>query len=156
MLWTQQIEETISTQQPWENFLAAAAWAICSTYHTTLDAIPGQLVFGHDMLLNLAFKANWESIWNHKQLSINASNAKENKSQIPHTYKVGDRITITQPGILPKLSSPSDGPHTVTQVYTNGTVQILRGILSQRINICRIHPFLHWHSWGRVTCGTVL
>jgi transposase InsO family protein len=141
MLRTQRIEDTLSIAQPWENFLAAAAWAIRSTYHTTLDATPGQLVFGRDMLLNIAFKANWEHIRHNKQISINASNLKENKSRIPHVYKVGDQITVTRPGLLPKLSSPTEGPHTITQVYTNGTVQILRGIVSQRINIRRIHPF---------------
>jgi hypothetical protein len=31
---------------PWGEILASVAWAICSTYHTTLDATPGQLVFG--------------------------------------------------------------------------------------------------------------
>ena len=141
MLRTQQIEDNITSQQPWENFLAAAAWAIRSTHHTTLAATPGQLVFGRDMLLNIAFKANWESIRNKRQLSINTSNTKENKSRIPHTYSIGDSITITRPGLQPKLSTPSEGPHTITQVYTNGTVQIMKGIVSQRINIRRIQPF---------------
>ena len=31
---------------PWGEILASVAWAIHSTYHTTLDATPGQLVFG--------------------------------------------------------------------------------------------------------------
>ena len=141
MLRTQQIEDTISIQQPWENFLAAAAWAIRSTYHTTLAATPGQLVFGRDMLLNIAFKANWDSIHQQKQLSINTSNDKENKSRIPHTYCIDDSVIVIRPGQLPKLSNPTTGPYTVTQVYTNGTVQILKGIVSQRINIHRIQPY---------------
>ena len=40
---------------PFGSFLNATAWAICSTYHTTLQATPGQLVFGRDMLLSLPF-----------------------------------------------------------------------------------------------------
>jgi hypothetical protein len=36
---------------PFRSFISAASWAICSTYHTTLQATPGQLVFGRDMLL---------------------------------------------------------------------------------------------------------
>ncbi len=31
---------------PFGSFLSATAWAICSTYHTTLQAILGQLVLG--------------------------------------------------------------------------------------------------------------
>ena len=38
--------------------LGSVAWAICSTHHTTLQATPGQLVFGRDMLLNLKFVAD--------------------------------------------------------------------------------------------------
>jgi hypothetical protein len=31
-----------------------------STYHTTLQATPCQLVFGRDMIHNIAFRANWD------------------------------------------------------------------------------------------------
>jgi hypothetical protein len=47
---------------PWSNILASAAWAICSTFHTTLGATPGQLVYGRDMLFDLSLKANWKNI----------------------------------------------------------------------------------------------
>jgi hypothetical protein len=36
----------LDPNNPWGHFLSAAAWAICSTIHTILDATPGQLVFG--------------------------------------------------------------------------------------------------------------
>jgi hypothetical protein len=40
--------------------------AIRSTYHTTLQATPCQLVFGRDMIHNIAFRVNWDHIqkWN--------------------------------------------------------------------------------------------
>jgi hypothetical protein len=34
--------------------------AIRSTYLTTLQATPCQLVFGRDMIHNIAFRANWD------------------------------------------------------------------------------------------------
>ena len=37
-------------KDPWGPFFASAAYAICSTFHTTLKATPGQLVFGRDMV----------------------------------------------------------------------------------------------------------
>ena len=46
----------------WSELLASVAWAIDSTHHTTLQATPGQLVFGRDMPLNLKFVADWEAI----------------------------------------------------------------------------------------------
>jgi hypothetical protein len=36
---------------PWGYFLDAAAYAIHSTYHTTLKATPYQFTFGRDMIL---------------------------------------------------------------------------------------------------------
>ena len=49
----------------------AAAWAIRSTVHTTLDATPGQLVFGQDMLLPIQIKTDWARIRQRKQDIIN-------------------------------------------------------------------------------------
>jgi hypothetical protein len=43
---------------PFDYFLQSTAWAIRSTYHTTLQATPCQIVFGRDMIHNIAFKAN--------------------------------------------------------------------------------------------------
>ena len=36
----------LDTNDPWAGILAATAFAIRNTYHTTLKATPGQLVFG--------------------------------------------------------------------------------------------------------------
>jgi hypothetical protein len=58
--------------------------AIRSTYHTTLQETPCQLVFGRDMIHNISFRANWDQIQKRKQDIINNSNQKENKSQISY------------------------------------------------------------------------
>jgi hypothetical protein len=80
--------------------------AIRSTYHTTLQAIPCQLVFGRDIIHNIVFRANWDQIQKIKQNIINNSNQKENNSLIPYEYKVGDQVLLETPGILWKLSTP--------------------------------------------------
>ena len=56
---------------PWIELLGSVAWALCSTHHTTLQATPGQLVFGRDMLLNLMFVADWEAIKLRRQKDTN-------------------------------------------------------------------------------------
>jgi hypothetical protein len=43
---------------PFDYFLQSTACAIRSTYHTTLQATPCQLVFVRDMIHNIAFRAN--------------------------------------------------------------------------------------------------
>jgi hypothetical protein len=100
--------------------------AIRSTYHTTLQATPYRLVFGRDMIHNIAFRANWDQIQKRKQKQdiINKSNQKENKSRIPYEYKVGDQMSLETPRILRKLSTPRTGPYPVTNVNKNGTIRI--------------------------------
>jgi hypothetical protein len=102
---------------------------IRSIYHTTLQATatPCQLVFGRDMIHNIAFRANWDQIQKRKQDIINKSNQKENKSRIPYEYKVGDQVLLETPGILWKLSTPCTGPYPVMNVYKNGTIRIQKG-----------------------------
>jgi hypothetical protein len=39
-------------------FLADAAWAICSTHYTVLNASPGAAIFGQDMLFHIPFIAD--------------------------------------------------------------------------------------------------
>jgi hypothetical protein len=74
--------------------------AIRGTYHTTLQATPCQLVFGRDMIHNIASRENWDQIQKTKQDIINKSNQKENKnkSRIPYEYKVGDQVLFKHPG----------------------------------------------------------
>jgi hypothetical protein len=100
--------------------------AIRSTYHTTLQATPCQIVFGRDMIHNIAFRENWDQIQKRKQDIINKSNQKENKNcnQIPYEYKVGDQVLLETLGILRKLSTPRTEPYPVTNVYKNGTIRI--------------------------------
>jgi hypothetical protein len=98
--------------------------AIRSTYHTTLQATPCQLVLGRDMIHNIASRANWDQIQKRKQDIINKSNQKEIKSQIPYECKVGDQMLLETPGILRKLSTSRTGTYPVKNVYKNGTIRI--------------------------------
>ena len=65
---------------------------------------------------------------------------RENRTRVQHDYKVGDRVYYETPGIIPKLDPPRTGPFEVTQIYTNGTVSIQRGAVSDRVNIRNISP----------------
>jgi hypothetical protein len=122
----------LEEDNPFDYFLQSTAWlpwAIRSTYHTTIQATPCQLICGRDMIQNIAFRANWDWIQKRKQDIMNKSNQKENKnnSQTPHEYKVGDQVLLETPGILRKLSTPRTEPYPVTNVYKNGTIRIQKG-----------------------------
>ena len=69
---------------PWSELVASVVWAICSKHHTTLQATPGQLVFGRDILLNLKFVADWEAIRVRNQKDVDKKNSRENSLRIHH------------------------------------------------------------------------
>ncbi len=48
-------------------FLDNMTWAICSTYHTVLKALPGAAIFGWDMLFDISFMDDLHKIGEHKQ-----------------------------------------------------------------------------------------
>ena len=58
----------IINNNPWSGILAATMFAVCATYHTTLQESPMQLVFGRYAILNIKHVADWEHILKHKQL----------------------------------------------------------------------------------------
>jgi hypothetical protein len=67
-------------------------------------------------------------------------------SIISHDYKVGDKlgdkVLLKKPGThLRKLEAPRTGPHTVTAIYTNGTLRIQKGKVNERVNIRRLFPY---------------
>ena len=49
----------LDEDDPWSGILAATDFVLRSMYLTTLQVTPGQLVFGHDMILNTPFIADW-------------------------------------------------------------------------------------------------
>ena len=68
----------------WRGILSAMHQAVCSTVHTTTRAMPTQLVFGRDAILNVSFEADWQCIKQRKQTLIQQNNRRENKDRIPH------------------------------------------------------------------------
>lgn len=141
-------KQELPKENPFEPFLTATAYAIRSTYHTTLQATPGQLIFGRDMILPTQFKANWAQIALRKQEVINKSNSKENKKRLEHEYKVGDKVLLEKGGIQPKMAAPREGPYRITKVSTNGTVRIQKGVVTQRVNIRRLTPYFERRPSG--------
>eukprot|EP00957_Ditylum_brightwellii_P123481 9414685-Ditylum_brightwellii.AAC.1 len=81
--------------QSWRGFIKREyftniAWAIRCTYHPTLEAMPGQLVFGRDMILDIPYVANWNKI-------------------------TSDKVLITYDSIRRKLTPCREGPFEIIQ-----------------------------------------
>jgi hypothetical protein len=114
----------LDEEDPWKGILSATAFAVRSTFHTTLRNTPGQLVFGRDMIFNIKHEANWEFIRKRKQQLIEKNNEAENAKRIPHTYNIGDKVLIRR-GTENKYEAPYEGPYPITKVNdNNGTVRL--------------------------------
>jgi hypothetical protein len=142
-LWTAEVDDReLDERDPWGPFLSSAAYTIHSTFHTTLKAIPGQLVFGRDMVLSINFVADSGAIEQKHQKEMACNNKRENASRINHDYKVGDIVLVKKPGNhLRKLAAPRTEPHIVAAINTNGTLGIQKGYVNERVNIIIFFPY---------------
>jgi hypothetical protein len=95
------------------------------------------------MLFDILFIADWNKIGNYRQRQTDLDTARINSKQFDYDYKVGNKVLVTQEGILRKAESPySKEPWTIMTVHTNGTIRIQCGTQSERINIQRVIPFI--------------
>jgi hypothetical protein len=123
-------------------FLSDAAWAVCSTHHTELNASPGAAIFGQDMLFDIPFIAKWQKIGEHRQKLTDLSKTCENKGRIDYDYKVGQKVLLRKEGILRYAESGwHKEPRLITSVHTNGTIMVQCGNKIERMNIWRVKPF---------------
>ena len=102
--------------------------------------MPGQLIFGRDMILNMQYLADWTAIKACKQQLIHKNNIIKNSKRIPYQYKVGDMVMLENHRNN-KYEQLYKGPYLVMQVNTNGTVCLKIGAVMDTINIRCIHPF---------------
>jgi transposase InsO family protein len=130
----------LDEEDPWKGILSATAFAVRSTFHTTLQTTPGQLVFGRDMIFNIFHTANWEYIKQRKQKIINLNNMRENSKRIPHVYQKGDQVLLRR-GTENKYESPYQGPFNILKVNDNGTVQLMVKSVEDTYNIRRLVPY---------------
>jgi transposase InsO family protein len=134
-------EIDINDKDPFIGLVSSICWAVRSTYHTTLKATPGQLVFGRDMIFNVQYEADWKLIHERKRKRIIENNARENARRIEHDYAIGERVLITKADFN-KMETPREGPYPVLRVHANGTLTIQKGCTEQRINIRQCTPYV--------------
>ena len=84
----------IVKNNPWLGIQAATMFSVHATFHTKLQEYRMKILFGWDTILNIKHIANWEHIWQRKQVRIIHNNKHENMHRNNHQYKVGDRILV--------------------------------------------------------------
>ena len=110
--------------------------------HTTNCATPTQLVFTRDDMLNILFEADWQCIKERKQHCVLQNNKAKNAKRKAHTCHPGDEAMVEADPSRKLEGQRFPGPHTVTQVYDNGTAQLsqatTRGAVLQTWNIRKL------------------
>jgi hypothetical protein len=131
--------------QDMQQALDTVAWAVRTTINPNIKHSPCHLAFYQGMIFHQAVAVNWEAINQEHQRLVAASNYKENKSRLNKHYAPRDQVLIVldadERRSQPKMNGPTKGPFTITQVNTNGTVQISRGNIVETINIHWIKPY---------------
>ena len=59
--------QDLDQEEPFKGVISATCFAIRSAVHATTQYTPMQLVFGRDVVLNIAHEANWKLIKDRKQ-----------------------------------------------------------------------------------------
>ncbi len=81
---------------------------------------PGTAVFGHGMIFDMLFVANWNKIRDYRQRQTNLNTAQIHSMQVDYDYEVGDKVLVKQDGILHKAESPySKMSWTITTIWNN-------------------------------------
>jgi hypothetical protein len=113
-----------------------------TTNHTVLKASPGAAIFGHEMLFDIQFVADWHKIGERRQSLTNCGNQHKNAKCIDYDYKVRDKVLLINEGILCKEESAhGKEPWTITTVHTNGNIRIQRRTRMEQLSIQRVQPF---------------
>jgi len=117
-----------------------------STVHTAARAMPTQLVFGRDAMLNATFQADWQFIRKRKQRLIIQNNKRENTKRKLHTCNAGDVVAVKAGKGRKHGSNPCLDPMRIAQVHDNGTVKLVKvadnngRAVSQTWNIRNVEP----------------
>ena len=112
---------TYNAIAPWSDINTSIAYAVRCSYHRTLQATRGQLVFGCDMLLGINFQPNYKEMWLRKKKLINKNNKRENAKRVEYDYEVSHYAYFIRDGKYRKLEREKLGPFIITQVHTNGS-----------------------------------
>jgi transposase InsO family protein len=133
--------DALDDGDPWSGILAAVMAAVRSTFSTTTQATPMQLVFGRDTILNTKFMADWNYIHQRKQKLIEENNRRENAKRILHTYRIGDKVLVKQHNQTKYGGPEYDGPYPISAVNANGTVRVRKSNYYDIVNIRNIKPY---------------
>ena len=140
-LYANPLDNQLEAELLVDTALQKAAYAMCTTVHTTLKATPGSLVYQRDMILNILVVADLLDITARRQQLIDERTTAENQNQISHDYQPNDQVLVLayKPD---KLEPRTCGPYCILHTHVSGTVTIqCSQTVTERINIHCLWPY---------------
>ena len=83
---------------------------------------------------------DWELIRQWKQTLINRDNTWDNKLRVDYAYRVVDTVRLTKHTAY-EYAIPYKVPFAITNIFTNGTVNLQFGAINMKYSIRRINPY---------------
>ena len=103
--------------------------------------VPGALVFGRDVNVNVPFITDIKVISANWQLQTDACPMHENQQCIQHECAVGDNVCVNNHHFLAdKLPPAWVGLFPILRVHTNGTVIVQLEQMHKQISVSCIKP----------------
>ena len=136
-----QQEELEESNSLWDGIMSAIRFAIRAMVHSTLQAMPMQLVFGHDAIFNIMHKTDWKYLWECKQEWIDKNNLKENTLRIPYAYRIEQQVLVKAEESSKYGTNSYLDPYVVEAINNNGTLWLNEGSISNTYNIRNVTPY---------------
>ena len=89
-------------------------------------ALPGQAIFGTDILFNLVSVVYRQVVTAAKQRQLEIDNISEKARQLTHEYVICDQIYVEINAIYRKIYYKKQGPYRITEVFTHVKVWVQR------------------------------
>ncbi len=119
-----------------DNGLVTTMHSMHSTISTTLKARPGALAFSQDMVPNVPFMAERQTISPTRETLVNNALMKTNQLCINYDYFVRQRVLKYDQTVKGKFVVKTSDPFLIVCVHINGTITIqLQLGVTERINI---------------------
>eukprot|EP00957_Ditylum_brightwellii_P151970 11572308-Ditylum_brightwellii.AAC.1 len=131
----------IDEKDPWTGIMSAVIFATRATVHTTMQAIPMQLVFGKDAILNVKHEADWSYIKQRREELIRNNNEQENKKRKTHNYQIGDKFLLRGNRTTKCGTNAYSGPYPIKQINSNGTAKIRMNRVTDAASLRNIKPY---------------
>lgn len=148
------IKHTIQEDiDPFAGIVSNTAYALRATVS---QASPAQLIFQRDMIMHATYTTNCLDIHRKQRIRQEADNRRENRHRIRHTYNIGGLILIRNDDIRGKLTTPTFGPYTITNVIIASVRSYLAYAMGENVvQYTLLDLFSFFHSLYLIFMSTI-